>query len=72
VGGIIAKWFIPAARVHAEDAYWDLWEECIKNSSDWMLKQVGINTDNLYWEEPAPTESGSWSMKNQLMIHFWQ
>jgi len=54
--GKIAKWFKPATRARAADAYWDPAEECIKNTSDKMLTKAMANVDDLYWaaEKPAP------------------
>jgi len=54
--GKIAKWFKPAARARAADAYWDPAEECIKNTSNNMLTEVMADADDLYWaaEKPAP------------------
>jgi len=53
-GKIIVQWFKPSACSRAEHVYWDLREECVKNSSDQMLEQVGIDTNDLYWEEAPP------------------
>jgi len=54
--GKIAKWFKPATRARAADAYWDPAEECVKNTSDKMLMEAMADADNLYWaaEKPAP------------------
>jgi len=46
---IFAKWFKLAAWAQAEDAYWDPCEECVKNSSDHMLEQVGTDNNDPYW-----------------------
>jgi len=46
----VPKWFKPAARVRAADAYWDPKEECVRNKSDEMLNQALSDTDGLYWE----------------------
>jgi len=54
---IISQWFKPVARQHAEDAYWDPQEECVKNTSNLMLSSALVADDNaLYWEseESAP------------------
>ena len=54
--GQIAKWFKPAARARATDAYWDPAKECIKNTSDKMLTVAMTDDNDLYWaaEKPAP------------------
>ncbi len=46
----VPKWFKPAARIRAADAYWDPKEECVRNKSDEMLNQALSDTDGLYWE----------------------
>jgi len=54
--GYIVKWFKPAARARAVDAYWDPVEECVKNTSDKMLTVALADNDDLYWaaEKPPP------------------
>jgi len=54
--GHIAKWFKPAARACAVDAYWDPKEECVKNTSNTMLTVAMADDDDLYWavEKPLP------------------
>jgi len=46
----LKKWFKLAARCHAEDAFWCLKDECIKNQSDLMLVAALGNDNTLYWE----------------------
>jgi len=46
----VPKWFKPAARIQAADAYWDPKEECIHNKSDEMLNVAMLDEDGLYWE----------------------
>jgi len=53
----IAKWFKPAARARAADAYWDEKEECVKNTSDLMLTEAMADDDDLYWEVDKVPES---------------
>jgi len=48
---IIKKWFKPAARRRAEDAFWDPKEGCVKNQSDLMLDAALTTDDDLYWEQ---------------------
>jgi len=52
----IAKWFKLAAQARAVDAYWDLLEECAKNTSNKMLTVAIADDDDLYWvaEKPPP------------------
>jgi len=52
---IISQWFKPAARLRAEDAYWDPQEECVKNTSDLMLSLAMADDDDLYWEQEDNT-----------------
>ena len=44
----IAKWFKLVARAQVANAYWDPKDECVKNTSNWMLAQVSMETDDLY------------------------
>jgi len=46
----LKKWFSPAARCRAEDAFWCPKDECIKNASDLMLAEALKAEDALYWE----------------------
>ncbi len=46
----VPKWFKPAARIRAADAYWDPKEECVRNKSDEMLNVAMSDEDGLYWE----------------------
>jgi len=46
----LKKWFSPAARRRAEDAFWCPKDECVKNASDLMLAEVIKAEDALYWE----------------------
>jgi len=58
---IISSWFKSAACQHAEDAYWDPQEECIKNTSNLMLALAIVNDDGLYWElEDSTPKSPKW------------
>jgi len=45
----IAKWFKPAARSQAANAYWDPKDKYIKNMSDKLLDVMNTDLDNLYW-----------------------
>ncbi len=66
--GYIAKWFKPAARARAVDAYWDPVEECIKNTSDKMLTVALADDDDLYWaaEKPSPDPASPKRKRVQL------
>ena len=46
----LKRWFSPAARSRAEDAFWCPKEECVKNASDLMLAEALEAEDALYWE----------------------
>jgi len=46
----LKKWFSPTAWHRADDAYWCLKDECIKNQSDAMLAAALADNDDLYWE----------------------
>jgi len=37
---IISQWFKPVVQQHAEDAYWDPQEECVKNTGNLMLSSA--------------------------------
>jgi len=50
----VPKWFKPAARLQATDAFWDPKEECVQNKSDEMLNLVMSDADGLYWEVAMP------------------
>jgi len=49
----LKKWFSPAARRRAEDAFWCPKDACVKNASDLMLAEALDAEDGLYWEEVA-------------------
>jgi len=68
-GKIIAQWFKPAAQSRAVDVYWDPWEECVKNSLEHMLEQLGTDSDNLYWEEEPPTPKQKWVNADEESIN---
>jgi len=56
-GPIISKLFKPEARARAVDAYWDPWEECVKNTSDRMIDLSTTDPDDLYWATETSTPS---------------
>jgi len=64
----IAKWFKPAARARAVDAYWDPTDECVKNTSDTMLTVAMADDDDLYWasEKPPPDPASPKRKRVQL------
>jgi len=53
VASLITKWFTPTAQAQVADAYWDPWDECVKNTSDKMLELATVDNNNLYWEAEA-------------------
>jgi len=57
--GYIAKWFKPAARTRAVNAYWDPKEECVKNTSDKMLTVAMADNNDLYWAAENPPDLAS-------------
>jgi len=57
----LKKWFSPAARHRAEDAFWCPKDECVKNASDLMLAEALEAEDALYWElDEIKTPSPKW------------
>jgi len=63
---IISQWFILAAQQHAEDAYWDPQEECVKNMSDLMLSLAFAAKYALYWEQDKDTPKSPKQQKVQV------
>jgi len=65
----VPKWFKPAARIRAADAYWDPNKECMQNKSDEMLNQALSDTDGFYWEietaEAIPTKCKKIKVDNE-------
>jgi len=60
----IAKWFKPAAQMRVAEVYWDPKDECVKNTSNKMLTQVSMDTDNLYWISNVPPPSQKQKQKH--------
>jgi len=61
----IKKWFKPAARRRAEDAFWCPKDECVKNQSNLMLDAALDNEDGLYWETEATKPPSPKRKRNQ-------